>query len=61
MKKKIAKKLVLKKETLRDLDAAHLKVIVGATTPERTCTGVVCGYSEPYYCPNMPATRTCGC
>lgn len=58
MKKKISKKLTLSKDTLRNLEVHQLGLAVGASTPEAGCTGVVCPYSAPYYCPRMPATRT---
>ena len=53
MKKK-TKKLVLTKETVQGLDA-DLAQAVGGSTPQAGCTGVVCPYSAPYYCPSMPA------
>jgi hypothetical protein len=58
--KKQMKKLALAKETLQSLDV-NLGQVVGATTPDVGCTGVVCSYSAPYYCPREPATRGSAC
>jgi hypothetical protein len=59
--KKQPKKLVLAKETMRNLDV-NLGYVAGATTPENGCTGLlVCAYSSPYYCPREPATRGSAC
>jgi hypothetical protein len=58
--KKQMKKLALSKETLQALDM-NLGRVAGATTPNVGCTGVVCPYSDPYYCPREPATRGSAC
>lgn len=56
MKKRV-KKLVLSKETVQGLDV-DLRRAAGGSTPQAGCTGVVCPYSAPYYCPRMPLTAT---
>lgn len=55
--KKRAKKLVLSKETVQDLDGDLRQAAGGSIV-----TGVVCPYSAPYFCPRQPATGvTCYC
>lgn len=62
MKKKV-RKLVLSKETVQNLGLSLGRIVGGATTPQNAgCTGVVCPYSSPYYCPREPLTGvTCYC
>jgi hypothetical protein len=60
MKKQLKKQMVLGKETLRSLDVSLWKV-AGATTPQVGCTGVVCPYSSPYYCPREHQTVGSAC
>lgn len=59
MKKKVTK-LELSKETLQNLDL-DLRTVAGATTPQNGCTGVVCPYSSPYYCPRQHETQGSAC
>ena len=50
--KKTAKKLVLAKETVKNLEEPKLNMIAGGTSGADSC--------HPYYCPRMPIdTRAC--
>jgi hypothetical protein len=57
MKKK-TKKLVLAKETVRDLSAIDLREAAGGTTWQATCAGCT---DDSRYLPREPATHTCHC
>lgn len=60
MKKKLTKKLALTKETLRNLEQAHLdKVVGGATAACTTYTNCCSGYATCATCGGVCGTRLC--
>jgi hypothetical protein len=54
--KKTPKKLVLAKETVRNLEEMALRKAGGGYSLEASCPDASC---VPYRCPNMPASARC--